>query len=184
MDSSLSSCDGGNRGTSQFDARAANCTEASPDRADALRITEDLLTTFPTLNGIFSVADGMAMGAVDAINAHKPRRQITVTTASFSRETVPYLKAGLIGINVDEDPVLMGRTAVNTAVRGLNGEKVPKTIYIPNRGITKSGDPKLVVFLPSGDLQPGPKGGDPQIYGEIGNEALLIKYVDSTSAVK
>jgi hypothetical protein len=24
-------------------------------------------------------------------------------------------------------------------------------------GITKSGDPNLVVFLPNGDLQPGPK---------------------------
>jgi hypothetical protein len=30
-------------------------------------------------------------------------------------------------------------------------------------GITKSGDPNLVVFLPNGDLQPGPKSGDPYL---------------------
>ncbi len=30
-------------------------------------------------------------------------------------------------------------------------------------GITKSGDPNLVVFLPSGDLEPGPESGEPYL---------------------
>jgi hypothetical protein len=39
-------------------------------------------------------------------------------------------------------------------------------------GITQSGDPKLVVYLPSGDLQPGPKGGDPYIRVLLPNGVL------------
>jgi ABC-type sugar transport system substrate-binding protein len=109
-----------------------------PDRADAQRIAQDMLTTFPSASGIFTVADGMAMGAADAARAANPNKRITVTTASFSRETVPYLKAGYIGVNVDENPVLMGRTVVDTAVRGLNGESVPSTVYVPNPSITKA----------------------------------------------
>jgi len=39
-------------------------------------------------------------------------------------------------------------------------------------GITQSGDPKLVVYLPSGDLQPGPEGGDPYISVILPNGVL------------
>src|SRR5262249_7749608 len=73
-----------------------------PDRADAQRLAEDLLTTFPDLQGIFTVADGMAMGTADAIQGARRRNKVVVTTASFSRETVPYIQAGRIGVNVDE----------------------------------------------------------------------------------
>jgi cytochrome c peroxidase len=44
-------------------------------------------------------------------------------------------------------------------VQGLSNQ----TRLVNASGITQSGDPNLVVFLPSGDLQPGPKGGDPYI---------------------
>jgi ribose transport system substrate-binding protein len=109
-----------------------------PDRADAQRLTEDLLTTFPDLSGIFTVADGMAMGAADAIKSAGRAKKMTITTASFSRETIPYLQAGNIGVNVDENPVLMGRTIVNIAIRALNGEIVPATVYVPNPAITSA----------------------------------------------
>jgi ribose transport system substrate-binding protein len=108
-----------------------------PDRADAQRLAEDLLVGFPDLAGLFAVADGMAMGAADAAIAAQRIDRITITTASFSRETVPYLTAGHIDVNVDENPVLMGRTALNTVVRALNGEAVPKITYVPSPAITR-----------------------------------------------
>lgn len=103
-----------------------------PDRADALRLTEDILSANAKLDGIFTVADGMAMGTADAVAAAKRSNSITVTTASFSRESLPYMMKGLIKINVDENPVLMGRAAINDVVDGLNGASVPRTIYVPN----------------------------------------------------
>jgi ABC-type sugar transport system substrate-binding protein len=102
-----------------------------PDRADAQRLTEDLLAANPGLSGLFSVADGMAMGAADAIVSAK-RSGIVVTTASFSQESLPYMAKGLIALNVDENPVLMGRAALDNVVRALNGEAVSRQIYVPN----------------------------------------------------
>jgi len=107
-----------------------------PDRADAQRLTEDLLTANKRLDGLFTVADGMAMGAVDALRQADRLDRTTVTTASFSRETVPHLRAGDIDLNVDENPVLIGRVAINTVVRALNGTPVPRTIFVPNPPIT------------------------------------------------
>lgn len=108
-----------------------------PDRADAQRLTEDLLVTFPNLAGIFTVADGMAMGAADATIAARRINRVTITTASFSRETVPYIRSGYIDVNVDENPVLMGRVSINTVVRALNGEVVPSVTYVPSPSITR-----------------------------------------------
>ena len=102
-----------------------------PDRADAQRLTEDLLAANPKLAGLFSVADGMAMGAADAMVSAN-RLGIVLTTASFSQESLPYMAKGLIALNVDENPVLMGRAALDNVVRALNGDTVPRLIYVPN----------------------------------------------------
>jgi ABC-type sugar transport system substrate-binding protein len=103
-----------------------------PDRADAQRQTEDILSANRGLDGIFTVADGMAMGAADAVAAAGRSSSVTITTASFSRESLPYMAKGLIKLNVDENPVLMGRAAVNNVVTALSATPVPKTIYVPN----------------------------------------------------
>lgn len=107
-----------------------------PDRADALRLAQDILTANPRLDGIFTVADGMAMGAADAASTAGRSKSITITTASFSRESLPYMAKGLIQLNVDENPVLMGRAAINNVISGLNGTPIPRTIYVPNPGRT------------------------------------------------
>jgi len=119
-----------------------------PDRADAQRLAEDLFSAFPKLAGLFTVADGMAMGAADA--ARQAGRQpdaMVITTASFSREAVPYMLSGAIDLNVDENPVKIGRVAINTVVHGLNGKSIPKTTYVPNPAMTRETvgkvDPKL-----------------------------------------
>jgi hypothetical protein len=44
-------------------------------------------------------------------------------------------------------------------VQGLSGQ----ARLVNASGITKSGDPNLVVFLPDGYLEPGPNGGDPYL---------------------
>jgi ABC-type sugar transport system substrate-binding protein len=107
-----------------------------PDRADARRLAEDVLASNPEVRGMFTVADGMAMGAVDAARAVNRIDHLVVTTASFSREAIPYMRKGDIDLNVDENPVIMGRVAINTLIRALNGEQVASTVYVPNPAIT------------------------------------------------
>lgn len=107
-----------------------------PDRSEFQRITEDLLASTPDLDGIFTVADSIALGAADAAKNAGRLDRLVITTTSFSKETLPYLKSGAIDVNVDENPVLMGRLALNNVVRGLNGDPVPKMIYVPSPAMT------------------------------------------------
>lgn len=108
-----------------------------PDRADAQKLSEDILTAFPNLRGIFTVADGMAMGAADAVTNAKLPGKVAITTASFSRESVPFILSGRITANVDENPVMMGRASINMVVNALNGIAVPKISLIPSPIITR-----------------------------------------------
>jgi hypothetical protein len=60
-------------------------------------------------------------------------------------------------------------TNLSLIIQGLaNGVRL-----VNASGITQSGDPKLVVFLPSGDLTPGPKGGYPFISVILPNGGVL-----------
>lgn len=102
-----------------------------PDRADAQRLASDILAAFPQLNGFFTVADGMGLGVTDAGKSVSRSGRLLITTASFSRETLPYVRSGAISVNVDESPVVTGRVVVNRAVALLNGEPIPKSTYVP-----------------------------------------------------
>jgi ribose transport system permease protein len=107
-----------------------------PDRSDAQRLTEDLLTSTPDLDGIFTVADSLGLGAVDAARNAGRLDKLVITTTAFSKESLPALKSGALKVNVDENPVLMGRLALDNVVRGLNGQPVPKMLYVPSPAMT------------------------------------------------
>jgi ABC-type sugar transport system substrate-binding protein len=102
-----------------------------PDRADAQRLAGDILAAFPQINGVFTVADGMALGVADAARGISRARHLTITTASFSRETLPHVQNGDISVNVDESPVVTGQEIVNRAVQLLNGEQIPRNTFVP-----------------------------------------------------
>ena len=104
---------------------------SNPDRVAAQRFIEDLIVRFPNMAACFSVTDSLAMGAVDALIGANRAGKVKVTTAGFSPETVGPINQGLIDLNVDESPVLIGRAALTTVVKILNGESVAKEQFVP-----------------------------------------------------
>jgi ABC-type sugar transport system substrate-binding protein len=109
---------------------------SSPERPSAQKLMEDILSANPVLDGVFTVADSMALGVADAASHAGRLDQLVITTTSFSKEVLPYLKSGAIKVDVDENPVLMGRVALDNVVRGLNGDPVPKIVYVPSPAMT------------------------------------------------
>jgi ABC-type sugar transport system substrate-binding protein len=104
---------------------------SNPDRVAAQRFVEDLIVRFPNAVACFSVTDSLAMGAVDALKGANKAGKVKVTTAGFSPETVEPIKQGLIHLNVDESPVLIGRAALNATVRVLNGDAIANEQFVP-----------------------------------------------------
>jgi len=108
-----------------------------PNIAVPQKIMDDLLLTFPNMQFCYAAADGMSMGAANAVRAARKLGQVLITTASFSPEGADYLKKGYISMNVGESPILEGSWAIDVAVKILNGEKYPKLVYVPNPPFTK-----------------------------------------------
>jgi len=113
------------------------------------KIMDDLLLTFPDMQFCYAGADGMAMGAANAVRAARKLGQVLITTASFSPEGADYLKKGYISMNVGESPILEGAWAIDVAVKILNGEEYPRLVYVPNPPFTKENmdTPEFAKFI-------------------------------------
>jgi ribose transport system substrate-binding protein len=107
------------------------------DFAKSLQVTENMLTAFPTANGLFASNESSAVGAAQAL---KGRSGSTVKMVGFdsSPTLIGDLRAGLIDSLVVQDPFHMGFLSVTAAIDKLNGKPVEKNQPLPPKLITKA----------------------------------------------
>ena len=99
--------------------------------------TENILRANPNIKGIFAHNDEMALGAVDAVSAAGKGKGIAVVGFDAIDEAIAAVKEGRMAATVAQMPAKMGKTAVQTAIKLMNGEKVPPSIPITVMLITK-----------------------------------------------
>ena len=97
--------------------------------------TENILRANPNIKGIFAHNDEMALGAIDAVSA--AGKGIAVVGFDAIDEAIAAVKEGRMAATVAQMPAKMGKTAVQTAIKLMNGEKVPSSIPITVMLITK-----------------------------------------------
>ncbi|MBS1183514.1 MAG: rhizopine-binding protein [Proteobacteria bacterium] len=110
---------------------------ANWDRAQALSLTENWLQTGRPLNAIVAQNDEMALGAYKAIEAAGKAKEIPVIGIDAIADALKSVKDGKMAATVFQDAHGQGATAVEMAVKILNGEDVPKSVNIPFKLITK-----------------------------------------------
>ena len=99
--------------------------------------TENILRANPNIKGIFAHNDEMALGAVDAVSAAGKGKGIAVVGFDAIDEAIAAVKEGRMAATVAQMPAKMGKTAVQTAVKLMNGEKVASSIPVSVMLITK-----------------------------------------------
>ena len=99
--------------------------------------TENILRANPNIKGIFAHNDEMALGAVDAVSAAGKGKGIAVVGFDAIDEAVAAVKEGRMAATVAQMPAKMGKTAVQTAIKLMNREKVSSSIPITVMLITK-----------------------------------------------
>ena len=97
--------------------------------------TENILRANPNVKGIFAHNDEMALGAVDAVSA--AGKDIVIVGFDAIDEAIAAVKEGRMAATVAQMPAKMGKTAVQTAVKLMNGEKVASSIPVSVMLITK-----------------------------------------------
>lgn len=106
---------------------------ANFDRAEGMSVMENMLQANADIKGVFAHNDEMALGALEAISG----KDIVIVGFDATDDAVAAVEAGTMAATVAQKPDLMGETAVETAIKLINGETVEKEIPVEVGLITK-----------------------------------------------
>jgi len=115
----------------------------SPNRrVDNMKVMEDLLVTFPKIDGVLGFCDNTSLGASDAIISAGLQNQIIIGSIDGMTEVVKLILSGgknfPIIITVAQDPSMMAKYAALVAFEAASGNKVPTSINTWVGGITSN----------------------------------------------
>lgn len=99
---------------------------ASFDRAEGMSVMENILQAQPGIKAVFAHNDEMALGAVEACAG----KDIVIVGFDATDDALAAVKDGKMAATIAQKPELMGATAVETAVKLINGETVEKTLPV------------------------------------------------------
>lgn len=101
---------------------------ANSERELALTVMENILTSHPDLDAVFITSDQMALGALEAIDAHGLSHKIITVGFDAGKEAVQAVKDGKLSAVVAQNPYNMGKQAFLAALKAVKGESVRKRI--------------------------------------------------------
>jgi ribose transport system substrate-binding protein len=108
---------------------------ANFDRSQGMSVMENMLQANGDIQGVFAANDEMALGALEAISG--AGKNILVVGFDATDDAIEAVKAGRMGGTVAQQPALLGATAVDNALKLMNGEAVEKNIPVEVTLVTK-----------------------------------------------
>ncbi len=110
---------------------------ANYDREEGASVTEDILQGNPDLNAIYAHNDEMALGAVRAVASAKKLDSIKIYGIDATDDALAAVDKGEMAATVQQQPDLQIQTALQNAVKYLDGESLEELVNIPLKLITK-----------------------------------------------
>jgi ribose transport system substrate-binding protein len=98
------------------------------DEATGMRVTEDMLTANPDIEGIFAANEAGCIGAARAIVGHGAAGRVRLVCFDAAEEQITALIEGVADALIVQNPYMMGYEGVRAAVMAMNGETVPERI--------------------------------------------------------
>lgn len=110
---------------------------ANWEREQGFTVFQNMLQAHPAIDTVFACNDMMALGAIEAIAAAGRTGTIRVLGFDAVDDARRALAAGTMEATVAQFPDEMGRLAVETAVKVLNGETVPPDTVVRIELVTR-----------------------------------------------
>jgi ribose transport system substrate-binding protein len=107
------------------------------DRAKAMKVMEDLLTSKKAIDVVYVNNDDMAVGVIKALKDAGKLGKIKVVTDNGSPDSITMIKSGDLLMTVTESPAYQGVAAVKCIRDHFKGLPVPATILVPLKAVTK-----------------------------------------------
>jgi ribose transport system substrate-binding protein len=101
-------------------------------RDKALRVTQDLLSAHPDLNGIFGINDDSALGALAAVETAGLQDKIAIVGFDGTPEAQDAIRAGkALKADIVQHPDAIGKTAIEIVAQFFNGQTPPAEVPVP-----------------------------------------------------
>ena len=108
---------------------------ANFDRTEGMSVMEYMLQANSDIQAVFAANDEMALGAVEAVAG--AGKDILVVGFEATDDAIAAIKEGRMAATIAQQPALIGSTAVENAVKLINGEGIAKSIPVEVTLITK-----------------------------------------------
>ena len=115
---------------------------ANFERDQGFTVFQNMLQANPDMDLLFAANDLMALGAIEAIAAAGRTGKVRVIGFDALDDAKTAMAAGTMDASVAQFPYEMGKTAVESAVAILNGEKPPPEILVRLEMVTKDTAPR------------------------------------------
>ena len=110
---------------------------ANWERDQGFNVFQNMLQAHSDINLVFAASDLMALGAIEAIAAAGRTGAIQVIGFDALDDAKQAIEAGTMAASVAQFPYEMGKAAVESAVKVLNGETLPDDIMVALEMVTK-----------------------------------------------
>jgi ribose transport system substrate-binding protein len=98
------------------------------DHLKSTDLAKAIIQGRPNLKGIFGANEGSAVGVLNAVKELRKQGKIVVIGYDAGKQQKDAVRSGVMAGAVSQDPVGIGYKCVETAVKAIKGERVPKTI--------------------------------------------------------
>ena len=97
-------------------------------RTEGMSVMENMLQANSGIQAVFAANDEMALGAMEAITG--AGKKVVVVGFDATDDAVASIKAGQMAATIAQQPALIGSTAVDNALKLINGETIEKSIPV------------------------------------------------------
>ena len=113
------------------DVKIVTILPGGGDKTKSLKAAQDIITSFPDLDGIFAINDPSALGARAALEGAGKAGQVKIIGFDGQPEGKLAIREGKIYADPIQFPREIGAQTVKLIVKYMNGEDVPTEYLIP-----------------------------------------------------
>ncbi|KAB7845040.1 D-ribose ABC transporter substrate-binding protein [Streptomyces mobaraensis] len=106
------------------------------DRAKGMDVTTNLLQAHRGVTGVFAANDEMALGAAKALGSSAGGK-VRIVGFDGTPDGIAAVRDGVLTATIAQQPELLGRQAVDRALRAARGERLPGTVKVPVVPVTR-----------------------------------------------
>jgi ribose transport system substrate-binding protein len=118
------------------------------DQAKSADIAKSIISANPDLKGFYGANEGSAIGIIKGVQ-ESGKQGITIVGFDSGKAQIDAIKSGVMAGAITQNPVGMGKELVDSAMKAIKGEKLPKVIDTGFFWYDKSNidDPKIKAVL-------------------------------------